>query len=146
MHTSRRVAALGSGVFARNDVRKQVYRDRAQLAGASDLIDLSLGSSDLRPPPAVIRAMSEAIPAASSSAYCLNAATAPFREAVADWCFRRFGVTVDPDHEVQLLVGSQEGTAHLPLAVLNPRDSALVLDPCCLHRGGHSWPTPKLSR
>ena len=137
MHTSRRVAALGSGVFARNDVRKQVYRDRAQLAGASDLIDLSLGSSDLRPPPAVIRAMSEAIPAASSSAYCLNAATAPFREGVADWCFRRFGVTVDPDHEVQLLVGSQEGTAHLPLAVLNPGDSALVLDPCYpSHRGG----------
>ena len=137
MHTSRRLAALGSGVFARNDARKQVYRDHAQHAGASGLIDLSLGSSDLRPPSPVMRAMSEAIPAASSSAYCLNAATAPFREAVADWCFRRFGVTVDPDDEVQLLVGSQEGTAHLPLAVLNPGDSALVLDPCYpSHRGG----------
>jgi aspartate/methionine/tyrosine aminotransferase len=30
---------------------------------------------------------------------------------------------------VLLLVGSQEGTAHLPLAVLNPGDPALLLDP-----------------
>jgi aspartate/methionine/tyrosine aminotransferase len=36
---------------------------------------------------------------------------------------------VDPDREVLLLVGSQEGTAHLPLAVLNPGDRALLLDP-----------------
>jgi aspartate/methionine/tyrosine aminotransferase len=38
-------------------------------------------------------------------------------------------VAVDPDSEVLLLVGSQEGTAHLPLAVLNPGDAALLLDP-----------------
>ncbi|MFZ9952526.1 MAG: aminotransferase class I/II-fold pyridoxal phosphate-dependent enzyme, partial [Vulcanococcus sp.] len=42
---------------------------------------------------------------------------------------RRFGVAVDPEREVLLLVGSQEGTAHLPLAVLNPGDQALLLDP-----------------
>jgi aspartate/methionine/tyrosine aminotransferase len=44
---------------------------------------------------------------------------------------------VDPDREVLLLVGSQEGTAHLPLAVLNPGDRALLLDPYYpSHRGG----------
>ena len=36
---------------------------------------------------------------------------------------------MDPDRHVQLLVGSQEGTAHLPLAVLGPGDAALHLDP-----------------
>ncbi|WP_413442330.1 aminotransferase class I/II-fold pyridoxal phosphate-dependent enzyme [Synechococcus sp. MIT S1220] len=137
MHTSRRLAALGSGVFARSDARKQAYRDRSPTTGSLGLIDLSLGSSDLQPPSGVLCAMRDAIPAPSSSAYCLQAATAPFREAVADWCQRRFGVTVDPEHEVQLLVGSQEGTAHLPLAVLNPGDPALLLDPCYpSHRGG----------
>ena len=49
---------------------------------------------------------------------------------MADWVERRFAVTVDPELEVLLLVGSQEGTAHLPLAVLNPGERALVLDPC----------------
>jgi aspartate/methionine/tyrosine aminotransferase len=44
---------------------------------------------------------------------------------------------VDPDTEVLLLVGSQEGTAHLPLAVLNPGDRALLLDPYYpSHMGG----------
>ena len=47
------------------------------------------------------------------------------------------GVSVDPNRQVQLLVGSQEGTAHLPLAVLDPGDPALHLDPCYpSHRGG----------
>ena len=137
MHTSRRLAALGGGVFARSDARKQAYRDEAQASGGVGLIDLSLGSSDLRPPSPVLRAMGEAIPSASSSAYCLQSATAPFREAVAEWCSRRFGVKVDPEREVQLLIGSQEGTAHLPLAVLNPGDPALLLDPSYpSHRGG----------
>jgi aspartate/methionine/tyrosine aminotransferase len=44
---------------------------------------------------------------------------------------------VDPDREVLLLVGSQEGTAHLPLAVLNPGDAGLILDPSYpSHQGG----------
>ncbi len=137
MRTSRRLAALGSGVFARNDARKLAYRVQAADNAAPDLIDLSLGSSDLRPPQAVIDAISEAIHHPSSSAYCLQAATAPFREAVAAWCQTRFGVAIDPEREVQLLVGSQEGTAHLPLAVLDPGDHALLLDPCYpSHRGG----------
>ncbi|HHP7232003.1 MAG TPA: LL-diaminopimelate aminotransferase, partial [Xenococcaceae cyanobacterium] len=33
------------------------------------------------------------------------------------------------DTEVLPLIGSQEGTAHLPLAILNPGDFALLLDP-----------------
>ena len=46
-------------------------------------------------------------------------------------------MTVDTEREVLLLVGSQEGTAHLPLAVLDPGDQALILDPSYpSHRGG----------
>ena len=127
MRLSNRLAALGNGVFARTDRAKQAYqRD----GGQPDLIDLSLGSSDLRPPAGVLAAMASAIEQPTSSAYCLQAGTAPFRQAVADWCRQRFDVDVDPDRHVQLLVGSQEGTAHLPLAVLDPGDPALHLDPC----------------
>jgi hypothetical protein len=46
-------------------------------------------------------------------------------------------VSVDPETEVLLLVGSQEGTAHLPLAGLDPGDAALLLDPYYpSHMGG----------
>ena len=129
LHRSDRVAALGSGVFARNDQRKQAYRLTAAESGKPPLLDLSLGSTDLQPPEAAIQAIRDQLGRPESAAYCLHGATLPFREAVAAWAQRRFGVAVDPEQEVLLLVGSQEGTAHLPLAVLNPGDPALLLDP-----------------
>ena len=136
MRTSRRLQRLGSGVFDRSDQRKQRYRTQAA-ALERPLVDLSLGSTDLDPPPQVLAAMAAAIDRPGSSTYCLHAGTRALREAVSSWCARRFEVNVDPDREVLLLVGSQEGTAHLPLAVLNPGESGLILDPCYpSHHGG----------
>ena len=141
MPISERLALLGSGVFARNDQRKLTYRQRladvAEEASLPPLLDLSLGSTDLQPPAVALEAVAAALNQPESASYCLHGATRPFREAVAAWAQRRFGVAVDPDSEVLLLVGSQEGTAHLPLAVLNPGDAALLLDPYYpSHRGG----------
>lgn len=141
MPISERVSRLGSGVFARTDQRKAAYVQRqAGHHAAGDpgcLIDLSLGSTDLAPPAVVLAAIAEALQQPASAAYCLHAATRPFRQAAAAWVERRLSVEVDPEREVLLLIGSQEGTAHLPLAVLNPGDPALVLDPCYpSHLGG----------
>ncbi len=129
MAISKRVKQLGAGVFARNDFRKQAYQREALEKDLLPLIDLSLGSSDLLPPPVVVKAIQSAFELKSSSSYCLHASTKPFRDAVALWIQRRFGVKVDSEKEVLLLVGSQEGTAHLPLAVLNQGQSGLILDP-----------------
>jgi aspartate/methionine/tyrosine aminotransferase len=126
---SGRLSRLGKGVFARNDQRKLAYRQRCADTDLPPLLDLSLGSTDLQPPAAALQAIAAALQEPASAAYCLHGATRPFREAVAAWAGRRFGVHVDPEAEVLLLVGSQEGTAHLPLAVLDPGDAALVLDP-----------------
>ncbi|WP_413429822.1 aminotransferase class I/II-fold pyridoxal phosphate-dependent enzyme [Synechococcus sp. Cu2B8-bc1011] len=136
MLTSKRLSRLGSGVFDRNDQRKHSYK-----LGATQqhqpLIDLSLGCTDLLPPPAAVEAMANHLQEPRSAAYCLHAATASFREAAAAWCEQRLGVSVDPEREVLLLVGSQEGTAHFPLTVLDPGDQALILDPSYpSHRGG----------
>ena len=137
MPISERLSRLGSGVFARNDQRKSAYTARVAAEGLPPLLDLSLGSTDLQPPAAAIEAMAAALGQPASAAYCLHGATRPFRQTVAAWAQRRFGVAVDAEREVLLLVGSQEGTAHLPLAVLNPGDRALLLDPYYpSHRGG----------
>ena len=134
---SQRVGRLGSGVFARNDQRKLAYRQRCELEALPPLLDLSLGSTDLQPPRVALEAIAAALPQPASASYCLHGATLPFRAAVAGWAERRFGVSVDPETEVLLLVGSQEGTAHLPLAVLDPGDAALLLDPYYpSHMGG----------
>ncbi len=52
-----------------------------------------------------------------------------FREAVAEWMQKRFGVAVDPYEEVLPLIGSKEGLAHLPLVYLDPGDAVVVPDP-----------------
>ncbi|MEA5412373.1 aminotransferase class I/II-fold pyridoxal phosphate-dependent enzyme [Synechococcus sp. BA-120 BA3] len=143
MPISERLSRLGSGVFARNDQRKAAYSARAAAGHGPDgsplppLLDLSLGSTDLPPPAVALEAIAAGLNRPESASYCLHAATLPFREAVAAWAQRRFDVAVDPRTEVLLLVGSQEGTAHLPLAVLNPGDRALLLDPYYpSHMGG----------
>jgi LL-diaminopimelate aminotransferase len=41
----------------------------------------------------------------------------------------RFGVQVDPEEELVSLMGSQDGLAHLALALCNPGDLAIVPDP-----------------
>ena len=37
-----------------------------------------------------------------------------FREAVADWYSRRFGVELEPETEALSLIGAKEGIGHLP--------------------------------
>ena len=146
MPISERLRQLGSGVFGRVDGEKRIYRNSAQQQ-QRPLIDLSLGSSDLKPPPRLLQVMAEAMVEPPSSRYCLQAATAPFRQAAAAWLEQRFGLSVDPEREILLLVGSQEGTAHLPLAVLNPGDPALGLDPSYpSHAGGVALASGQLVR
>jgi LL-diaminopimelate aminotransferase len=48
---------------------------------------------------------------------------------VAGWYRERFGVALDPANEVLTLIGSKEGTAHVPFAFVNPGDVVLVPDP-----------------
>ncbi|MGH7273162.1 MAG: LL-diaminopimelate aminotransferase, partial [Nitrospiria bacterium] len=52
-----------------------------------------------------------------------------FRQAVARWYQRRFGVDLDPVSEVLTLIGSKEGIGHFPLAFINPGDIALIPNP-----------------
>lgn len=113
------------------------------------IIDLSLGSSDLPTPPHVIEAIQSALTDPSTHGYLLFNATRLFREAIAKWYVGKYGINVDPETEVLPLIGSQEGTAHLPLAILEPGDVALLMDPgypshaggVCL-AGGEIYPMP----
>ncbi|MDB9321629.1 LL-diaminopimelate aminotransferase [Nodularia spumigena CS-591/04] len=124
MQFANRLQPLQSNVFADMDKAKA-----AALSAGRQLIDLSLGSSDLPASPLVIEAIAKSLHDPSTHGYLLFHGTQGFRQAAADWYKQKFGITVDPETEVLPLIGSQEGTAHLPLALLNPGDFALLLDP-----------------
>lgn len=122
MQFSDRLVPIANNVFADMDRAKNLIK-------GTNLIDLSLGSSDLPTSPKILAAIASALNDPSTHGYSLFGSTRDFRVAVADWVERRLGVKVDPETEVLPLIGSQEGTAHLPLAILNQGDFALLQDP-----------------
>jgi aspartate/methionine/tyrosine aminotransferase len=144
---AKRLEPLQTNVFADMDRAKA----KARSAGRQ-IIDLSLGSSDLPTPQPVLETIIQSLGDSSTHGYLLFHGTEAFRQAAARWYTRKFGVAVNPDTEVLPLIGSQEGTAHLPLAVLNPGDFALLLDPGYPSHaggvylaGGQIYPMPLLA-
>ncbi len=147
MQIADRLAPLQSNVFADMDRAKA-----KAIAQGKTVIDLSLGSSDLPTPPHVLEAIAQSLSDPETHGYALFNSTRDFRVAVAKWYEAKFGLVVDPETEVLPLIGSQEGTAHLPLAVMNPGDIALLLDPGYPSHaggvylaGGEIYPMPMLA-
>ncbi len=147
MEFAQRLKPLQFNVFADMDRAKSLAR-----AAGKDVIDLSLGSSDLPTAAHITEAIALSLSDSSTHGYLLFNGTKSFREAAAIWYEQKFGISVNPETEVLPLIGSQEGTAHLPLAVLNPGDFALLLDPGYPSHaggvylaGGQIYPMPLLA-
>jgi aspartate/methionine/tyrosine aminotransferase len=147
MQFAKRLYPLQFNVFADMDRAKAQAR-----AAGQNVIDLSLGSSDLPAAAHITDAIAHSLSDSSTHGYLLFNGTKSFREAAAIWYEKKFGIAVNPETEVLPLIGSQEGTAHLPLAVLNPGDFALLLDPGYpshaggVHlAGGQIYPMPLLA-
>jgi LL-diaminopimelate aminotransferase len=94
-----------------------------------DVIDLGTGDADLAPPPAAVQALQQAACDTNNSRYPFQLGLVPFREEIAAFMARRFGLEVDPMREVALLIGSKEGIYHLPFAFLEPGDATIIPDP-----------------
>lgn len=124
MHVARRLEQIGAYLFADLDRKQQELQ-----AKGVDVINLGVGDPDLPTPPHIIDALMEGATDPRNHRYPPYGGTQEFKAAVAAWYRRRFGVTLDPDTEVLALIGSKEGLAHLPWAMLNPGDVALVPDP-----------------
>lgn len=121
---ARRIQTLPPYVFAQLD--RKIKEKRA--AGV-DVISLGIGDPDRPTPRHVIEAFKEAVEDPSTHQYPSYTGMPEFRQAVAEWYLKRFGVDLDPDTEVQPLIGSKEGLAHLSMAFVDPGDEALVPDP-----------------
>ncbi|SDC01053.1 LL-diaminopimelate aminotransferase [Paenibacillus sp. UNCCL117] len=121
---SKRLAELGSAIFS--EVAKWKQEVTAQ---GVDVIDLGIGSPDRGPSERVRQALVEAALDPAQYGYPGTEGTPEFRLTVAQWYRHRFGVQLDPDTEVVALMGSQDGLAHLALAVTDPGDMAIVPDP-----------------
>jgi LL-diaminopimelate aminotransferase len=124
MMQARRLRSIGAYLFADLDRKQEALQARGV-----DVISLSTGDPDIPTPAHIVRAMEEGAHDPRTHRYPPYQGTGEYRKAAAAWFGRRFGVEVDPDREVLALIGSKEGLAHLPWAVLNPGEAALVPDP-----------------
>jgi LL-diaminopimelate aminotransferase len=95
-------------------------------AQGADIINLDVGSPDMPPPKLVIDTLSDAAHRSDSHGYSGYRGTPGFRQAVADYYARRFGITLNPNTHVLPLMGSKEGIVNLSLAYLDRGDISLV--------------------
>jgi len=121
---SSRLGQLGSSIFAEVDEWKREARGQGL-----EVIDLSIGSPDQPPSESVRKVLSDAALRADAYAYPGSKGKPVFLNKAAAWLEYRFGIQVDPEHELLSLMGSQDGLGHLALALCNPGDIALVPDP-----------------
>jgi LL-diaminopimelate aminotransferase len=110
---------------------------RKAIKQGKDIIDFGVGDPDQPTPAHIVAALERAAGEPANQRYALDQGMPVLRRAIAAWYKRRFGVLLNPETEILPLIGSKEGIAHLPLAVLNPGDYTLIPDPCYPpYRGG----------
>src|SRR6185436_16849359 len=121
---SQRLRALPPYLFAEIDRKKKARRDAGR-----DVIDLGIGDPDRPTPRFIVEALERAARDPANHRYPSGGGTARFREAAARFLERRFGVRADPARHITACIGSKDGIAHLPLAVVDPGDVVCIPAP-----------------
>ena len=124
MRPSSRLERIPPYLFA--ELERKVAAKRA--AGI-DVISLGIGDPDTPTYPPIVEAAQRAVADPSTHTYPSNRGRPEFREAVAAFYARRFGVALDPDAEVMSAIGAKECIFNLNLAFLDSGDVALASDP-----------------
>jgi len=105
---------------------KEVARMNAE---GQDVISLAIGSPDMPPSEATVEVLCREARKADTHGYQPTVGTPELRGAMAGFYRRWYGVELDPQTEIQPLIGSKEGILHVTLAFVNPGDQVLVPNP-----------------
>ncbi len=121
---AQRIKNLPPYLFA--EIERKIAQAREE---GKDIIDLGIGDPDLPTPAFIVERMCREVQNPENHRYPSYRGLGAFRQAVALWYKRRFGVNLDPEREVVALIGSKEGIAHFPWCVVDPGDLVLASDP-----------------
>ena len=108
--------------------QKLAQIDRMRSEGL-DVINLGIGSPDQPPSDNTVSALINEARKPTSHGYQSYSGIAALRKGFADWYKKYFHVSLNPDNEILLLMGSKEGIMHISMAFVNPGDEVLVPDP-----------------
>ena len=119
-----RIQRLPPYIFNIVNERKATFR-----AEGADIVDFGMGNPDQGAPAHIVDKLVEAAQRNDTHRYSLSRGIPRLRRAVCNWYERKFNVSLDPEEEAIVTIGSKEGLAHLALAMLSPGDAVLVPKP-----------------
>ena len=123
MKFSKRMDLLAEGVFSRLDEEKQ-----NMMASGKAVYDFTIGSPNIAPSKEVMDALITAAQQPESYMYSLHD-TKELKETIQAWYRKRYQVELDTETEILSLQGSQEGLAHVALALCDEGDTVLIPAP-----------------
>jgi LL-diaminopimelate aminotransferase len=121
---SGNVSALPEYPFAKLDEIIRARRQRNE-----KVLAFNVGDPDLPTPSFIVQALAESIRNPEDQGYSSSDGEKWFKEAVADWYYKRFDVQLDPDREVCALTGSKEGLGNVARAFVDAGDKVMFPDP-----------------
>ncbi|MGI5911769.1 MAG: LL-diaminopimelate aminotransferase [Syntrophomonadaceae bacterium] len=124
MQESKAMQKLPPYLFARIEQKIAQAKEKG-----IDIINLGIGDPDQPTPSFIIDKMAKSIYDPGNHQYPSSIGLLEFRQAVAEWYLKRFGVTLEAGSEIVSLIGSKEGIAHISFAYLDHGDINLVPDP-----------------
>ncbi|HQE34331.1 MAG TPA: aminotransferase class I/II-fold pyridoxal phosphate-dependent enzyme, partial [Flavobacterium alvei] len=119
----------------RLDIVEEYYfssklREVRQLASeGKPIINMGIGSPDLKPSQAVIDAVTLAMQEENAHQYQSYQGLPELRNGMANFYQNNYGVALNPNTEILPLMGSKEGIMHISLAFLNEGDQVLIPNP-----------------
>ena len=119
-----RLASVSEYYFSRK--LKEVARMNAE---GQDVISLGIGSPDMPPSEKTISRLCEEARNPNGHGYMPYVGIPELRQGFADWYQKWYGVELNPQTEIQPLIGSKEGILHVTLAFVNPGEQVLVPNP-----------------
>ncbi len=124
VQTAKRLETVEEYYFS-----KKLREVGALAAAGKPILNMAIGSPDLAPPAAVIKAIQEALFVDGAHKYQSYQGLPAFRQAIADFYAAKYKVSLDPSNEILPLMGSKEGIMHISLAFLNEGDQVLIPNP-----------------
>lgn len=138
-----------------------------------DIIDFGMGNPDQPTPKHIVDKLVEAAQRKDTHRYSASKGIPRLRRAITNWYAQHYDVSLNPETEAIVTIGSKDGLAHLALATVEAGDSVLVPNPAYpIHPYGfviagadvrhvplipgvdffaelvkaitHSWPPPKM--
>jgi alanine-synthesizing transaminase len=98
-------------------------------ARGEDIIDFGMGNPDQPAPDHIVDKLVEAAKRSDTHRYSVSRGIPRLRKSICDWYKRKFDVTLDPETETIVTIGSKEGLAHLALATMAHGDAVMVPNP-----------------